>query len=93
MPLDFLQLAGVCTGAVAIGGAVGAALQAGRKALKAEQVIVETVPRLEKKLDDHTKEDGARFDDLRRLLTRMDKKLDVAANDIAWLKDEAGWKK
>jgi hypothetical protein len=90
MPLDFLQLAGVCTGAVAIGGAVGAAMQASRKAFKAEQAVTETLPKLSQELERHTHDDEMRFETMAKTLSRIETKIDVGLTDISWLKRENG---
>lgn len=84
------DLVTVASGATAVGAAIGMGFAAMRKAVKAETAIGETLPELQKALADHTKDDATRFEAIAKTLTRIEKKLDVAGNDISWLKTEAG---
>lgn len=87
MALDLVTIAG---GATAVGTAIGMGFAAMRKAVQAESAITETLPDLQTQLAEHTKDDAMRFERIAKQLTRIESKLDVAGNDISWLKAEAG---
>lgn len=95
MSLDFPTLAAWFTGATAVGAAIGASLAIGRKGFKAEQTLNETVPALSAALAAqsvqmlaHERNDVDRFDTMERGHAVIVGKIDVMANDIAWIKGE-----